>query len=204
MKLAYSTSSPWVRRVAVSVTELGLDDQVERVRVDNKNTDSAYAAVNPLLKVPSLWRDDGSVLIDSMAICEYLDGISDQVALFPAPGAERIEMLQQLVLVNGMQESVTQITGERLRRPAELRWDDFIEKLLFKVNNGFDRLEQESDFLKKPVNYAIISTAVLCASTDFRIGDLCDWRAGHPKIAAWFAGFEQRPSMTGSVFSVSS
>lgn len=202
MKLAYSPSSPWVRRVAVVVSELGLDDQVERISVANQKTDSDYAKINPLMKVPALILDDGSVLIDSLAICEFLDQLHGEGRLFWPPGESRVRRMQILVLANGLQESATQITGERDRRPEALRWPQFIDKLLFKFTNGLNCIEKNVDEWTGPVDYAQIAVAVLCAHMDFRLADLLDWRDGHPGLAAWFEEFAARSSMKGSDFSV--
>ena len=198
MKLAYTPTSPYVRRVAVTVTELGLDDRVERITVDFRNDDSDYAAINPLMKVPSLILDDGRALIDSTAICEYLDTLHDGPRLFLPAGAERVRVMQLQVLVNGIQEAGTTSTGERVRRPEHLRWPDYLARQLGKIARGLDRLETMVDQLEGPLNYAHICTGVLCGWCDFRLADT-GWRDGRPGLAAWYDEFAERPSMQGSV-----
>ncbi len=198
MKLAYTPTSPYVRRVAVTVTELGLDDRVERITVDFRNDDSDYAEINPLMKVPSLILDDGRALIDSTAICEYLDTLHDGPRLFLPAGAERVRVMQLQVLVNGIQEAGTASTGERVRRPEHLRWPDYLARQLGKIARGLDRLETMVDQLEGPLNYAHICTGVLCGWCDFRLADT-GWRDGRPGLAAWYDEFAERPSMQGSV-----
>lgn len=198
MKLTYTTTSPYVRRAAVTVTELGFDDRIERISVDYHNDDSDYAAINPLMKVPSLIFDDGRVLIDSTAICEYLDMVSDGPSLFLPAGEERVRAMQLQVLVNGIQEAGTTATGERVRRPEQYRWPAFLQKQLGKVARGLDRLETMADHLDGPLTYAHISTGVLCGWCDFRLADT-GWRDGRPRLAAWYADFAQRPSMQTTV-----
>ena len=198
MKLAYTPTSPYVRRVAVTVTELGLDDRVERITVDFRNDDSNYAEINPLMKVPSLILDDGRALIDSTAICEYLDTLHDGPRLFLPAGAERMRVMQLQVLVNGIQEAGTTSTGERVRRPEHLRWPDYLARQLGKIARGLDRLETMVDQLEGPLNYAHICTGVLCGWCDFRLADT-GWRDGRPGLAAWYDEFAERPSMQGSV-----
>ncbi len=197
MKLAYTPTSPYVRRVAVTVTELGLDDRVERITVDFRNDDSNYAEINPLMKVPSLILDDGRALIDSTAICEYLDTLHDGPRLFLPAGAERMRVMQLQVLVNGIQEAGTTSTGERVRRPEHLRWPDYLARQLGKVARGLDRLETMLERLEGPLNYAHICTGVLCGWCDFRLADT-GWRDGRPGLAAWYDEFAKRPSMQGS------
>ena len=86
MKLAHTPSSTWVRRVLVAAAELGLDDRIEPVAMNYRDEAGEYAGINPLLKVPSLILDDGTVLIDSTAISEYLDMLHDGPKLFPPAG----------------------------------------------------------------------------------------------------------------------
>ncbi|MEE8334641.1 MAG: glutathione S-transferase family protein [Alphaproteobacteria bacterium] len=200
MQLAYSTTSPYVRRVAVTVTELGLDGRVERISVDNRDQDGDYASINPLLKVPSMILDDGTALIDSTAIAEFLDMQHDGPKLFSPPGEGRVERMQLQVLVNGMQEASTTATGEMIRRPESLRWDEFLDITLNKVRRGFGRLDHWIELIDRPIDYAVICVGVLCAHVDFRLGHIIDWRAGHPRLADWYAGFAQRPSMQETAF----
>ena len=198
MKLAYTPTSPYVRRVAVTVTELGLDHRVERITVDFRNDDSDYADINPLMKVPSLILDDGQALIDSTAIAEYLDMLQDGPGLFLPAGEARIRVMQLQVLVNGIQEAGTASTGERVRRPEHLRWPDYLDKQFGKIARGLDRLETMLDRLEGPLNYAHICTGVLCGWCDFRLADT-GWRDGRPGLAAWYDEFAKRPSMQSSV-----
>lgn len=198
MKLAYTPTSPYVRRVAVTVTELGLDHRVERITVDFRNDDSDYAEINPLMKVPSLILDDGQALIDSTAIAEYLDMLHDGPGLFLPAGEARVRVMQLQVLVNGIQEAGTNSTGERVRRPEHLRWPDYLDKQFGKIARGLDRLETMLDRLEGPLNYAHICTGVLCGWCDFRLADT-GWRDRRPGLAAWYDEFAKRPSMQGSV-----
>jgi glutathione S-transferase len=202
MKLAFSSSSPWVRRVLVVAAELGLDDRIEPVEMGHRDEAGGYAAVNPLLKVPALILDDGEVLIDSTAISEYLDMRHDGPKLFPPVGETRVRRMQIQMLVNGMQEAATVCVGESVRRPEALRWPAFYEKYESKVRRGLDRLEEHADRPDGRLDYTTISTGVLCGFLDFRFSGT-NWRDGHPKLAAWYAVFAERASMKASEFRLS-
>ena len=88
MKLYYSPTSPYVRKVCVLADELGI--ALERDTVVNLQglEDSSYGKVNPIHWVPAMALDDGTVLPDSKLICEYLDTMSGH-KMVPAEGAER-------------------------------------------------------------------------------------------------------------------
>ena len=202
MKLAHTPSSPWVRRVLVAAAELGLDDRIEKVAMDHRDEAGEYAGINPLLKVPSLILDDGTVLIDSTAISEYLDMLHDGPKLFPPAGESRVRAMQLQMLVNGMQEAATRCVGENVRRPEELRWPAFYDKQANKIRRGLDRLEQMVVRLDGGPDYTAISAGVLCGFLDFRFSDT-EWREGHPNLAGWYGVFAERPSMRASEHSLS-
>ena len=55
---------------------------------------AAYAAINPLRRVPSLVLDDGTVITESIAICRYFEALKPDPPLFGRDALElaRIEM----------------------------------------------------------------------------------------------------------------
>ena len=66
MKLAYSPTSPYVRKVMVLLHETG---QLDDVTLETMNTtpigpDATLLPKNPLGKVPALERDEGPTLYD--------------------------------------------------------------------------------------------------------------------------------------------
>jgi glutathione S-transferase len=70
MKLYYSTTSPYVRKVVVCAIELGLDGEIERIatRVSPVDRTSPVIAQNPIGKVPTLIGREGVRLYDSRVI----------------------------------------------------------------------------------------------------------------------------------------
>ena len=197
MRLAFSPSSPWVRRVLVAAAELGLDDRMDKADLDFHDEHGNYAAINPMLKVPSLILDDGAVLIDSTAICEYLDMLHDGPKLFLPAGTARVARMQVQKMLDTMQDAATQCVGETLRRPEALRWQAFYDKQASKVTRGLDRMEEKVDALQDQIDYAAVSAGVMCGFLDFRLPDM-SWRDGRSALASWFDEFDQRPSMQAS------
>ena len=75
MKLHWSPKSPYVRKVMVCAHELGVVDRLDLVRsvAAMLKPNPSIMADNPLSKIPTLVREDGSTLFDSIVICEYLN-----------------------------------------------------------------------------------------------------------------------------------
>src|SRR3546814_5072552 len=101
MKLRYSPTSPYVRKVNVVAIETGQQDRIERVPTVTADPASGLAKDNPLGKVPVLITDDGVRLYDSPVICEYLDSLHARPKLIPSEGMARWTVLRQQALEIG-------------------------------------------------------------------------------------------------------
>ena len=95
MKLYDGGRAPSPRRVRIFLAEKGITLPLEPVDLGGfQNKSPAYAAVNPLQRVPALELDDGTVLTESVAICRYFEELQPEPALFGRSALEkaRIEM----------------------------------------------------------------------------------------------------------------
>ena len=193
MKLRYSPTSPYVRKVSVTAIELGLAGRIERIPTDTQDRDSGIAEQNPLGKVPALILDDGGVLYDSPVICEYLDSLHDGPKLFPAEGPERWTALRQQALGDGILDAAILRMLEMVRRPEKLRWQGWIAHQTAKVTRALDQFEAESATLADPLTIGHITAGCALGYLDFRVPET-DWRDGRPKLAAWYENFTQRPA----------
>ncbi len=74
MKFYDCNTAPSPRRVRIFIGEKGLD--IETVQVDlraGEHLNDSFRAINPHCTVPVLQLDDGTTLLDSNAICIYLE-----------------------------------------------------------------------------------------------------------------------------------
>ena len=196
MKLRYSPTSPYVRKVAVTAIEAGLDDRIERAETNVWDPATDIAEENPLGKVPALITDEGAVLCDSPLICEYLDSLNDGAKLIPAGGPERWRALELQALGDGIMDAAVARIIETRMRPEALRWDGWLERQRAKIASAADVLERDAAAgrLDGPVTLGSIELGCALAYIDFRFAE-DNWRDGRPKLAAWFEAFDQRPSM---------
>jgi glutathione S-transferase len=143
MTLVGQYDSPYTRRVAVSLDLLGFDFEhdARSVFVDF----DSMRATNPLGRVPSLVLADGTTLIDSMAILDWLDQqVGPQRALLPANGPARQEALQRIALATGTVDKVMGIAYERLVRPERHRWADWIARCRTQAEGGLEALGRQA------------------------------------------------------------
>lgn len=197
MKLRYSPLSPFVRKVTVTLIEIGLEDKVERIPTDVWDPETDIAKDNPLGKIPTLITDDGKALYDSPVICEYLDGLHDGDKLFPASGQARWRALGLQALGDGMSEAGVLKLLET-RRPEEMQYEKWMARQTAAVLRAMDSLESDADGLEGPPTIGHVAVGCSLGWLDFRFADL-GWRQDRPGLAEWFEGFSERPSMTATV-----
>ncbi len=200
MKLTFSPASPFARKVRICAIELGLIDKIELVSatVAPGTPNEAYAHdVNPLRKLPALILDDGTVLVDSFVICEYLDDLAGN-KLIPASGAARWKVKSEHSMLQGMLDAMLLCRYEKLLRPEALRWQVWYDDQWDRAWQGFTRFEAQPDVLARPLDITQIALACALGYADFRFPD-CNWRNSFPKLAAFNEKMLQRPSVKVSI-----
>ena len=190
MKLYSNPASPFARKCLVIAHELGLKLEVIPTRPFE---DPEFRRINPLGKIPALLLDDGSVLIDSPVICEYLNHTGGG-KFFPGMNIWKANTGRWKAL--GLQALGDGIADAAVAHVVEGRQDPVNEKQrarhMAAVNAGLDALERTT-FAQDPT---IGEIAVACAIgyVEFRIPGL-DWKASRPRLAAWYARFCEYPAM---------
>ncbi|WP_028879288.1 glutathione S-transferase N-terminal domain-containing protein [Terasakiella pusilla] len=194
MKLRYSPTSPYVRKVMVSLLELGLRDRVELQATNVWDPETDIGLSNPLGKVPALILDNGQVLFDSPVICEYLDAQIPQVVLFPAVGEARWKALRFQALGDGLMDAGVLRLLEGRRDPA-LQSEGWKDRQLAAINRGLDALEAGvNDLSGGPLTIGQISVACALGWIEFRLGDH-NLLSTRPLLKSWYEGFKARASM---------
>lgn len=192
MKLHYSPTSPFVRKVLVAAHEKGLADKITLTSPDTMTT-GELRADNPLEKVPCLIDDDGRALYDSHVIVDYLDSIGSGRPLTPAEPKARVAVLLRHALADGLMDSAVAGVGE-MRRPEGLLWRDSLERQKGKIARALDVLEGQADAMGDALDLGTLSVGCALGYVDFRYADM-NWRHGRPRLAAWYEAFSKRPSM---------
>jgi glutathione S-transferase len=103
MKLFDGGRAPNPRRVRVFLAEKGIS--VPLVPVDMgalEHKTEAISSRNPLMRLPVLELDDGTILTESIAICRYFEELQPEPALFGkgALGKALVEMWQRRIEQN--------------------------------------------------------------------------------------------------------
>ena len=185
MKLYYSPTSPYVRKVMACAIVRGLDGRIEKHASNPHESPADLVADNPLSKVPCLVTDDGLPLFGSQLICEYLDSLGDELPLFPGHGAARWRALKLQSVGDGILDAAVPCRGEQ-GKPKEAARDAQIARFKAAISRAVDALE--TDPPHRHVDIGSVTVACALGYLDFRFGS-DPWRLAHPKLASWYEAF---------------
>ncbi len=201
MILVGMLDSPYVRRVAVSMKLMGIGFEHRSLSVFR--TFEEFRRINAVVKAPTLVCDDGTVLMDSTLILDYLeDTVEAPRRLMPKSGPMRREALRLTGLALAACEKCVQIVYERDQRPAERRHGPWMERVTTQAHAAFAELEasvaRASPWLQgERFNAADVITA--CA---WRFGQHYDAReidaARYPALVAYSLRAESLPELAST------
>lgn len=187
MKLFYSPTSPYVRKVMACAIIRDIDGRIERLPTNPHESPPALLAANPLSKVPCLVTDDGLSLFGSQLICEYLDSVGESLPLFPDHGAPRWRALRFQSMGDGILDAAVPCRGEQ-QKPREPARDAQIARFRAAIRRTVAALE--ADPPHRHIDIGSVSVACALGYLDFRFA-ADPWRPDSPKLATWHEAFAQ-------------
>ena len=201
MKLIGMLDSPYVRRVAVSMKLMGLPFEHESISVFR--TYDEFKAINPVVKAPSFICDDGSVLMDSTLILDYLESIAPaKRRLMPAEVEARKEALRLIGLAMAGCEKCVSLLYERDKRPAEKQHQPWLDRVTEQANAAFAELERtaaKADPWLQGKSFNAADVAVACAWRFAQYYDSAEIPAArYPALVAYSARAEALPEFAST------
>jgi glutathione S-transferase len=189
-KLYMNGTSPYARKVRVAILEYGLSHVIELIRVDPWADPPEFHSIASVGKVPALVLSNGTTLVDSTAICAFLDDMANGSDM---GGSDRWDVMIRLGLSNGMIDAAFAATLEG-RRPAELQWRDWTAR----QERAIRRVVAVAEV--PPAGRFDVGDMALAVGLDylsFRVPQI-DWRSDRPDLAEWSDRMGQRESMMQS------
>lgn len=165
MKLWYSTTSPFARKVLTLIDHHLLNGDVELLLVPTHSFDknSPHNIDNPLGRVPALYSREGEWLYNSSFIAEYLDSLGKSRPLFPQ-NEHKWQTLSLHWKADGILENSLIYVSERLLRPKEEWWLERHQQLIDRNIATLKSLEKDIDSIGYELN---IGTINLVCALDF-------------------------------------
>jgi glutathione S-transferase len=140
MRLIGMLDSPYVRRTAISMRFMGLPFAHESVSVFRHY--DQFARINPVVKAPTLVLADGTVLMDSGLILEYLERLAaPERRLTPEQPGAHANAQRLIGLALAACEKTMQIVYETELRPAEKMYQPWLDRIEGQLRTAYDLLE---------------------------------------------------------------
>lgn len=196
MKLTYSASSPFVRKIRILIQCLKLKNEIEEIpsAANPLKRDPRITQYNPLGKVPVLIIDDKNVLMDSKLIAEYLCSYVPDNTLLPVTGPERWKILRNEFLADGILDAALLIRYETGPRPKELQWQEWCDAQMEKITATLQVLNDDCMETPAPLNLGTISISCALEFLDFRFESF-DWRHTYPQLAKYIEPIFDLPEL---------
>ena len=133
--------SPYVRRVAISLSMLGMEFEHRDWSVGK---DAAkIREFHPQGRVPVLVLDDGEALTESSLIIDWLDRLpGHEHALLPASDPQRRDALKLIALAVGALDKGILLVYERIFRPVELHHAPWLQRCLTQSKASLAELDR--------------------------------------------------------------
>ncbi len=206
MKLYYHPASPFVRKVLIVASLLGI--QLETQRVDlfaGEGQSPEFLRLNPLGKVPTLVDGDFS-LWESNAIVQYLAALAPDSALLPGDARSRADILRwQFWETANWAPTCAVYVFENVLKPMLGRGEADAEELK-KAEEKFHRFAKALDGHLAVHTWLVGDTMTLA---DLSVAPILMYAEpgkypmeAYPHIAAWFGKIQQLPAWVATEPSV--
>ena len=194
MKLWYSTTSPFARKVLAMIKHHQLDEKIEfNLVTAAADPNSSHNQINPLGRIPALQRNCGNWLFGSLLICEYLDQKGKQSPIFPKEGKPRWAALALHNLADGIMENTMPMVVEKMRRPENEWWTSRHAQMTERNARTFAQLETALESFGYELNIGTLTAVCLIDWWAFRQALLnYDLNKQHPNLVAWAAEMNAR------------
>ena len=184
--LRSTLTSPFGRKVRMTIDVLGLTDRISIVPADTLDENDTLRRQNPLGKLPCLLLADGSALYDSAVIVEFLQETAGTDRLLPLRGLARYKALTLATLADGITDAALLMVYEgRFRDPSahSQRWLAHQRGKIERALGAFEAAPPE------PRQTDIVTIALACALGYLDWRKPVDWRPDHPRLVQWLEAF---------------
>ena len=191
MKLYFSNTSPYSRKVRMVIIEKNLESQVEGVLVNPFENNADLEKVNPLGKIPALVLDNGETLFNSPLLVEYLDSLDDKNPLCPNDET-KWTVLKWQALADGVLDATYNIVMET-RREKQQQSTKWIKNWRQDIKRSLQEMENKIETLGSQTQLSHLAIATALGYLAFRQADLLPQK--NAKLTIWYEQFKQTKAM---------
>ncbi|OOF50964.1 glutathione S-transferase [Rodentibacter genomosp. 1] len=161
MKLWYSDSSPYARKVRSVISYHQLQNQIELLQATSgMDKHSPHNQANPLGRLPALQMANGEWLYNSSLIAEYLDHLGSQPSLYDE-GEQRWQILCLHYLADGILENEISVIPEKRLRPQSEWWLERHQQIFQRTEQSLIAIQKSIDLFGEALNIGTLNA--VCA-----------------------------------------
>lgn len=194
MKLHVTLTSPYARTARAAVIEHNLQDRVEVLRAETRQSNSPYYEIAPSGRVPFLELDDGRALEETDIICAYFDAVGSGSRLTRAMEVDNWEYGRLHGLVRTYIDGIG-VWGREVRRPSEEQSPGIIAHEIARNERLVAVWEREIDHPLMNGDLNLAQLTLYCAFDCLKMYTGIEATPDHPNLQAWRARLSARPSL---------
>lgn len=163
MKLIGAYSSPYTRRVAITLRRYGIVHEVKKVTPFG-DTKEFLRQINPVAKIPILELDETEFVTESHVILDYLDTlVPEDTRLTPATGPQRRKIHNLCGIASAAVDKLVTVLYEFHFRPKDMVYKPWTRMCDEQTADGFKWLDAQlanRRFFDNRITQAEITAAV--------------------------------------------
>ena len=198
MKLFYTVTSPIARKCRIIARELNLIDKIEEVITTTRSEDALIMKNNPNGMVPTLETDEGFNIVESMAICNYLEKQSNNKEFVPQDEKKYWQIYALDSIASQTLESIVSRARERIYKPEEFHYPDGIKHEEGRAERTLDLLEKQAPDYANTFNKLHV-TIGLCGLVLDNVFPHEEWKNNRPNLTKVYESFMKRNSFIQTI-----
>tara|TARA_Y100001936_G_scaffold251285_1_gene306714 strand:+ start:717 stop:1325 length:609 start_codon:yes stop_codon:yes gene_type:complete len=198
MKLFYTVTSPIARKCRIIARELNLIDKIEEVITTTRSEDALIMKNNPNGMVPTLETDEGFNIVESMAICNYLEKQSNNREFIPQDEKKYWQIYALDSIASQTLESIVSRARERIYKPEEFHYPDGIKHEQGRAERTLDLLEKQAPDYANTFNKLHV-TIGLCGLVLDNVFPHEEWKNNRPNLTKVYESFMKRNSFIQTI-----
>ncbi|MCF6299982.1 MAG: glutathione S-transferase [Proteobacteria bacterium] len=202
MKLYYSPTSPYARKVRMLIVELGMEQQIENIIIDPFNNKPELLQINPLGKVPTLVINEDKTLFSSPLICRYLMSLNKCKQL--VTHLEKWQIYRWEALSDGLTDTAYNLMMENHKRPKNEQSPKWISKWSIEIKSVLGYIEKYIEELGPETTLAHLAIGSSIGYLDFRFQSILHKKNNvqeflYPNLLNWYSKFSNNESMKTTI-----
>src|SRR6056300_112374 len=198
MKLLYTITSPIARKCRIIARELDLMHRIDEVITTTRSEDALIMKNNPNGMVPTLETDEGYNIVESMAICNYLERVSQNKEFIPQDENHYWQIYALDTIASQTFESIVSRAREKIYKPEKFHFPDGIKHEQGRSIRSLNLLEEQSHLFKDTYNKLHVTIGLCCLVLDNVFPDE-NWQDNKPNLLKIYEKFQTKESFIETI-----